>query len=188
MVCKCLSAELWFLEKISKYLVYISTWEVMNQWQQWEEEEKAVEGELRLSWHKFESHIMWQVSWQHQCSRAWSEQIHYGICALWGPMQYWFFLDWCYKCRDLFAMKWQRDIWLWYQWCNTESFWVKLPRETVIPARPPKAVLNTSYNSYTMRNGNALKWDLAALSLEFIWSKLLTLLTQDNKNWLEPHK
>lgn len=82
MVCKGLSAELRFLEKISKYLVYISTWEVMNQWQQWEEEEKAVEGELRLSWHKFESHIMWQLSWQHQCSRSWSEQIHYGICAL----------------------------------------------------------------------------------------------------------
>lgn len=64
MVCKWLSAELKLLEKITEDLVSISTWQVINLRQPWEEEEKAVEGALRLSWHKFQSHIMWQVSWQ----------------------------------------------------------------------------------------------------------------------------
>lgn len=29
----------------------------------WDEQEKGVEHAFRLSWHKFQSHIMWQVSW-----------------------------------------------------------------------------------------------------------------------------
>jgi len=36
----------------------------------WEEQENGVEYVFRLSCHKFQSHIMGQMSWQDQCSRS----------------------------------------------------------------------------------------------------------------------
>lgn len=149
--------------------------------------ERAVEGALELSWHKFQSHIMWQVSWQDQCSSPGVSRSTIESLLFEDPYDTDFFLEWWCKCRGLFAMKWQRDA----SSCDTSDIRLTFGwnfTEKAIPARPPKAIQNTSYNSYSMRNGNALKWDLAVLSLEFIWAKLLTLLTQDNKNWLEPHK
>lgn len=87
------------LENSREVLLYISTWEVIKQWLSCGRNKK------RVSWYKFQSHIMWQWAGRTSVPGPHSEQKFDSINSLWGLIWHSFIFRVLLQVQDFFAIK-----------------------------------------------------------------------------------
>lgn len=91
LACRCLSAELQFLEKISEDLVYISTWEGIKQWLSHERSKKRVWNTCSgCPCTNFTSIFCVRKPGRTNALGSHSEQTRDSINSLWGFLWYYF--------------------------------------------------------------------------------------------------